>query len=69
MLELQVITEDKLIGKEVPNNMKKQSVKEVCSKLAKNVAVKVAEIYANEACPFITYQPKMSKEVKKLRKF
>ena len=48
--------------------MKKQSVKEVCSKLAKNVAVKVAEMYANEACPYITYQPKMSKEVKKLRK-
>ncbi|MGN0319479.1 MAG: cyclic lactone autoinducer peptide [Lachnospira sp.] len=29
----------------------------------------VAEHYANVACPIITYQPKMSDEVKKLRKF
>lgn len=35
----------------------------------KNVAVKVATHYANVACPFLTYQPKVSKEVKKLRKF
>ncbi len=35
----------------------------------KNVAVKVATHYANVSCPFITYQPKVSKEVKKLRKF
>ena len=35
----------------------------------KNVAVKVATHYANVACPFTTYQPKVSKEVKKLRKF
>ena len=31
----------------------------------KNVAIKVA----THACPFFTYQPKMSAEVKKLRKF
>ena len=35
----------------------------------KNVAVKVATHYVNVACPFFTYQPKVSKEVKKLRKF
>ncbi len=31
----------------------------------KNVAVKVATHYVNVACPFFTYQPKVSKEVKK----
>ena len=30
----------------------------------KNVAIKVATHYANVACPFFTYQPKMSAEVK-----
>lgn len=30
---------------------------------------KVAEHYANVVCPIITYQPKMSDEVKKLRNF
>jgi|GEM_PF-533255 len=34
----------------------------------KNAAIKVATHYANVACPFFTYQPKMSVEVKKLRK-
>lgn len=37
--------------------------------LAKKTAIKVATYYSNVACPFITYQPKISKEVKKLRKF
>ena len=37
--------------------------------LTKNAAIKVATHYANVACPFFTYQPKMSAEVKKLRKF
>lgn len=36
---------------------------------AKFVAVKVAKHYANVTCPFLTYQPIMNKEVKKLRKF
>ena len=35
----------------------------------KNAAIKVATHYANVACPFFTYQPKLSAEVKKLRKF
>ena len=35
----------------------------------KNAAIKVATHYANVACPFFTYQPKMSAEVMKLRKF
>ena len=30
---------------------------------------KIATHYANVACPFFTYQPKMSVDVKKLRKF
>lgn len=38
--------------------------KQVAS-IAKKTAVKFATYYANVACPFITYQPKMSKEVKK----
>ncbi len=42
--------------------------KQVAS-IAKKTAVKFAAYYANVACPFITYQPKMSKEVKKLRDF
>lgn len=29
----------------------------------KNAAIKVATHYANVACPFFTYQPKMSAEV------
>lgn len=35
----------------------------------KQAAVKVAMHYANVTCPFLTYQPQISKEVKKLRKF
>ena len=35
----------------------------------KQVAVKVTKHYANVTCPFLTYQPQLSKEVKKLRKF
>ena len=34
-----------------------------------NKTKNVATHYANVACPFFTYQPKMSAEVKKLRKF
>lgn len=44
----------------------------VCKGIAvavKVVATKTAEHYANTACPLITYQPRMSEEVKKLRKF
>lgn len=39
------------------------------AEFAKRTAIKVATYYANVACPFITYQPKMSSELKKLRKF
>lgn len=39
------------------------------AELTKKAAIKVATYYANVACPFIIYQPKMSNEVKKLRKF
>lgn len=46
--------------------------KEIKTKVAngvKKVAVMAATYYANVACPFVTYQPQMSKGVKKLRKF
>lgn len=48
--------------------MQKRINKEI-SKIARKAAIKAASYYANVACPFITYQPKMSDEVKKLRKF
>ncbi len=38
------------------------------AELTKKTAIKVATYYANVACPFITYQPKMSNDVKKLRR-
>ena len=37
--------------------------------LIKKKAIDIAEYYANIACPLLTYQPKESKAVKKLRKF
>lgn len=38
------------------------------AELTKKVIIKFATYYANVACPFITYQPKMSNEVKNLRR-
>lgn len=35
----------------------------------KGVVMKVAIHYANVACPFFTYQPKVTNNIKKLRKF
>lgn len=46
-----------------------KSLKKMVADKSKNVAIKVATHYANVACPFFTYQPRMSSEVKKLRKF
>ena len=46
-----------------------KEVKQVMAGKLQKLSVKVAAHYANVACPIITYQPKMSAEVKKLRKF
>ena len=45
--------------------MKKDIKKIVANKLM-TATEKVAEHYANVACPIISYQPKMSDEVKKI---
>lgn len=37
--------------------------------LIEKIAIKIATQEANTTCPFISYQPKMPKAVKKLRKF
>lgn len=47
----------------------KKMFKEEITKIAKKAVVKTATYYANVTCPFITYQPRISNEVKKLRKF
>lgn len=46
-----------------------KDVKRIVAGKLQNLSVKVAAHYANVACPILTYQPKMSEEVKKLRKF
>ena len=38
------------------------------AELTNKAAIKIATYYANVACPFIIYQPKMSNEVKNLRR-
>lgn len=43
----------------------KNSVNEIISK----AALAVAKVNANSTCPFLFYQPKVPKTVKKLRKF
>ena len=37
--------------------------------LINKIAIKIATMEANTACPCITYQPKVPESVKKLRKF
>lgn len=43
--------------------------KKMVTKIIETIAIKVAIAEANATCPFINYQPKMPKAVKKLRKF
>ncbi len=38
-------------------------------KMFEGIAIKVATLDANTACPCISYQPKQPKSMKKLRKF
>lgn len=47
----------------------KKSIKMHCCKAVMTVAKKVAERDANTNCVFWGYQPKMPKDVAKLRKF
>ena len=49
--------------------MEKTKIRKKLSDSSKSVLKNVAIHYANVACPFFTYQPKISEEVKKLRKF
>ena len=46
-----------------------KDVKRIVAGKLQNLSVKVAAHYANVAFPILTYQPKMSEEVKKLRRF
>lgn len=48
--------------------MNSKSLKTKMAEGIKAAATKVATHYANVTCPLLTYQPKMSNEVKKLRK-
>lgn len=43
--------------------------KTVLKRVVEEIAIKVATADANAACPCLTYQPKVPKAVKKLRKF
>ena len=59
-----------MIKKKVRRNMKTEKfTKKLTTKLIETIAIKVAISDANAACPCVTYQPKMPKAVKKLRKF
>ena len=40
-----------------------------CSKVITNVALAITSVSVNSTCPFATYQPKLPKEAKQLRKF
>lgn len=55
-----------ILSKKVRKGMKKERI---IKKLIETIAIKVAISDANAACPCITYQSKMPKAVKKLRKF
>ena len=46
-----------------------KDLKKGISNAVKNTAKKSAIHHANAACPWFTYQPKMSKNLKSLRKF
>ena len=45
-----------------------KKIREVIEEKKQVLAVKVAKHYANVSCPFITYQPELPEEVKKLKK-
>ncbi len=47
----------------------KKVIKKHLSTVIETIAFKIATEDANSACPCISYQPKLPKSVKKLRKF
>lgn len=49
--------------------MEKSQIGKGLADVSKIFLKSVAVHYANVACPFFTYQPKINKEVRKLRKF
>lgn len=46
-----------------------QKIENKVAKVIKYITFKAAEVDANTACPFITYQPQLPEKVKKMRKF
>lgn len=63
--EVNVLSE--LILRKEVHIMEKKKTK--AQRLLEMMAIKVATVDANTACPCITYQPKLPISVKKLRKF
>lgn len=49
--------------------MKQFNLKEKVGRCIVRAAVSVAKAEANSACPYLSYQPKKPKAVKKLRNF
>ncbi len=47
--------------------MYKRFVRDHINKAVKSIAIKTASHYANVTCPVITYQPKISDAIKRLR--
>ena len=43
--------------------------KKIFQNVVEKIAIKIAKVDANTACPCISYQPKLPEAVKKLRKF
>lgn len=43
--------------------------KKFMKNLVERIAVKIATVEANTACPFITHQPSLPQSVKNLRRF
>lgn len=46
-----------------------KKLKELTADNITRLSINTAKHYANVACPLITYQPKINKDVKKLRRF
>lgn len=51
------------------SKMKKENLKKTIGKVMGQMAVSIAKMEANSACPYLSYQPKKPNAVKKLRNF
>lgn len=49
--------------------MKKENLKKTIGKVMGQMAVFIAKMEANSACPYLSYQPQKPNAVKKLRNF